>query len=355
MPARPAPSLRSWPAYLALSLLAALSLQAQPAARTADEKWSDLVQLTKANHGAAHSRAEAATAKQAQQVHLQKVANDAAKFARDHPGHPQSAEARRWEAKSRLTDALLGADTVSAAVSKLANEARCDSRLPVAERYEVAFLAEMAGEGDRRGKKDRATWLAAREQSARTLITEFPGQPGGYSLLLQAATRGTGAAAATAARDLVASSAPADLKAAAQDLLDRQALVGQTLAAATAGVLGAAKVFEPASGQPLIIYTWSPANPGSIGLAKELARLAPAGAVIVGINLGRDVAAAKATAAKLPGTQLYDGRGFDSPLVRLLRLTSAPLVYLVDRSGVIRRTDAHNDLAAQLAALKGKP
>ena len=118
-------ALTRWPV---LSLLAALSLQAQPAARTADEKWADFVQLTKANHGAVQSRAEAATAKQAQQVHLQKVANDAAKFARDHHGHAQAAEARRLEAKSRLTSALLDAAAPSAAVSALASEVRRDAR-----------------------------------------------------------------------------------------------------------------------------------------------------------------------------------------------------------------------------------
>lgn len=346
---------RALPALLVLlPFLTTLALQAQPAARTADEKWSDLVQLTKTNPGAAHSRAEAATAKQNQQAHLQVLANEAGKFVRDHPDHPQAAEARRWEAKSRLTSALLAADILPAAVSALATEVRRDARLPVEERYEVAFLAEMAGQ-DARRPKDRAAWLAVREQSARALIAEFPGQSGGYGLLLQVAGRRTGSAAATAARDLVASAAPAEIKAAAQDLLDRQALTGQTLAAATAGVLGGAQALKPVSGQPLILYTWSPANPGSISLAKELARLAPAGAVIIGLNLGRDVAAAQAAAAPLPGTQLYDGRGFDSPLVRWLRLTSAPLVYLVDRSGVIRSTDAQNDLAAQLAALEAKP
>ena len=343
---------RALPALLALFLLAALPLQAQPAAKTADEQWSDLVQLAKSLPRAASTRAEAAPAKAAQKAYLRTVAREAEKFTRDHPAHPQAAEARRWKAKSDLTAALLGAEAPTATEAALATEVRRDARLPVAARYEVAFLAEMAGETARH-LKDRAAALAAREQSARTLIAEFPGQPGGYGLLLQVAGRGTGASAATAARDLLASAAPSDIKAAAQDLLDRQALVGQTLATATAGVLGAAQVFEPARDKPLILYTWSPGNPGSIGLAKELARLAPAGAVIIGLNLGRDVPAAQAVAAQLPGVQLYDSRGFDSPLVRPLRLTTAPLVILVDRSGVIRSTDAQNDLAAQLAGLGG--
>lgn len=354
MPARPARLLRSLPALLTFSVLAVLPLQAQPAARTADEKWSDLVQLTKGHPAAAKSRTEVATAKQAQQAHLQVLANEAAKFARDNPTHSQVAEARRWEAKSRLTIALLDAGPPSAAVNALASEVRRDSRLPEAKRYEVAFLAEMAGEGGR-GSKDRPAWFAAREQSARTLIAEFPGQSGGYGLLLQVAGRRPGAPAASLARELTASTAPADIKTAAQDLLDRQALTGQTLATITSGVLGAAKLLEPSLGKPLILYTWSPANPGSIGLAKELARLAPADAVVIGINVSRDVPAAKAAAAQLPGVQLYDGRGFDSPLVRRLRLTSAPLVCLVDRVGIIRSTDAQNDLAAQLARLEGKP
>lgn len=346
---------RALPTLLVLlPFLAALPLQAQPAAKTADEQWSDLVQLAKMHPPAASTRAEATAAQAAQKAYLRTVAREAGKFTRENPGHAQAAEARRWEAKGGLTAALLDSAAPSATEAALATEVRRDARLPAAARYEVAFLAEMAGETARQ-LKDRAAMLAAREQSARTLIAEFPGQSGGYGLLLQVAGRGTGASAAALARELTASGAPADIKAAAQDLLDRQALVGQALTAATAGALGAAQVFEPAHDKPLILYTWSPANPGSIGLAKELARLAPAGAVIIGLNLGRDVPAASAAAALLPGTQLYNGRGFDSPLIRPLRLTTAPLVFLVDRSGVIRSTDAQNDLAAQLAGLEARP
>ena len=243
-----------------------LPLRAQPAGKNADEQWSDLVQLTKANPSAARTRAEAATTKVAQKNHLRTLAREAGKFTRDHPAHPQAAEARRWEAKSVLTAALLDAAAPSAAETALAAEVRRDTRLPAAARFEVAFLAEMAGETARH-LKDRAAALAAREQSARTLMAEFPAQPGGFSLLLQVAGRRTGAPAASLARELTASSAPADLKAAAQDLLDRQALVGRSLATATAGVLGAAKVFESAAGKTLILYTWSPGNPGSIEAA----------------------------------------------------------------------------------------
>lgn len=105
---------------------------------------------------------EAARARQ--KAHFKQLANDAAKFARDHQEHPKAAEAKHLEAKARLSASLLDPGSPEQAVLGLAQEVRADKRLPVAARFEVAALAELAAA---RQFKDRAPgWKAVRRARA---------------------------------------------------------------------------------------------------------------------------------------------------------------------------------------------
>lgn len=282
---------------------------------------------------------------------MAEIAANAAEFTRQFPADPRVNRARGLVSRSRLVVALLDGQEPSVELKTLADEARRDSDVSKEDRYEIAFLSEVASETSR-GGRDRSEWLQERKRTARTLIAEFPEMNGGYALLLQVAGRSESEAAEKLAWELIASQAAADTKAAALVLLERKALKGQTIGALASEVVGASSVFENAEGRPVIFYTWRPEDSGSIALAKELARRAPADAVIVGVNLSRDVPRAVAAAAELPGKQLYDCRGFDSPLVVRLRLTSTPLLYLADRKGVLRSTDAQNDLTAQIQNLE---
>ncbi len=101
----------------------------------------------------------------------------------------------------------------------------------------------------------------------------------------------------------------------------------------------------------VILYTWSASVAGSLALGRDLARVAPTGSLLVGLNVDADPAAAEAAAetGKLPGEQIYDPRGFDGPLAQALQLRRLGEVYVADRKGILRSVNARRgDLAGKI-------
>jgi hypothetical protein len=319
------------------------------AAQSAEADWARLQARAKSAPAGENSPGAAdparAVAQQRQKDHFEALAADAEKFAREHKGHAKEAGAKHLEAKALLSASLLDDAQGSPQRALAAADAvRQDPRQPAVARFEVAVLAERARE---RKFKDRAQWLAARESSARALLAEFPAEAGAHALLLELAQHHEGAKAAALARELLASAAPAPLKARADDLLVRQALVGQTLAEALRGVPGFDAILAPAAGRPVVIYAWAPESAGSAVLALDLAKHAPADTVFLGLNVSPAARDPRAAAQGLPGAQLFAGRAFDHPLARALRLDAPRLVCIADRAGRILVAGAPGNPAEQ--------
>ncbi len=283
---------------------------------------------------------------------LQAAEADRAFRAAD-PRHPEAKEARRREAKSRLLAALLGPDAPAPELLALAKEVRHDARLAAQDRFEVAALEEMAAAHGRRFQ-DRGEWLRHREERARKLIAEFGEVPAAYGHLLQVAEVNPGPRGVALAQQLVDSPAPAAMKAAAQDIVQRQSLPGRTLGDVIGGLPGAAALLEEAFNRPVVFYTWSPEDESGMARLKSLAAALPAEALVLGVNLGRDVPAALAAAARenLPGAQLYGARAHDSPVVRRLALTKPGLLYVARRDGVLLNLSQARDPSVALAGLE---
>lgn len=284
---------------------------------------------------------------------FQNAATRAKEFQEAFPDDPRAREARQLEAKSLLAAAMAGDNSKEGYASTLVSEVRSDARLSAKLRLEVVALAEIVRL--RQFAPDRKKFLSAHEESARSLIMEFPQESGGYeSLLRQAESHPDDAEAVRIARDLEKMPAPQSIKSSAQFFLDRQALVGRSLVEIADAALGKANPLSVAEGQGMIIYTWTVQSPGSIVQAKNLLKLA-GGSSLVGINLDQDTAAAKVSADEnsLPGLQIYDARGRAAPLVQALKLTSAFHVYVVDRQGLIQQVSAERgDLMGKLASAK---
>ena len=351
----------------AVWLASAVSLAAQtkpepanpsPTLSAADRAWLDVQMLATplpppANPPPQNPGPDDRSAQRRQRGERFRAAADRAKaFQQNHPDHPKAAEARQLEAKSLLNAAMAGDNSQEAHASALVTEIRHDSRLPAKLRLETVALADIVRV--RPLARERERFLAAHEESARSLIAEFPGEAGGYeSLLRQAQSHPEDAEAVRIARDVLKMPAPASVKDATQVFLDRHALVGQSLGDIAVAAVGKTNAIAEAKGQGVVIYTWSTKSPGSVAQARNLSKLAPAGAVLVGINLDQNMEAARAFAVKesLPGVQIYDARGLDSPLAQALKLDAAPHVYVADRQGVIREISAERgDLTRKFGA-----
>jgi len=347
-----------------LTLLLSSSLSgasAQPgpaaAAKKADEEWlalKDLGQPKSQSPGGPVSPAAAAQARQQFAVGLVRDADRLKEFRTTNPAHAGAKKAKRLEALLLVQAWRAGASSSASRRTQLVAEIRGDASLPAASRAEVAALAEHVAVAKRPGLS-RDGRLAAYEQAVRGLTAEFPELPNGYESLVQIAKDSSDAKAQAIARNVLGlAAAPATVKAEAQILLDRHALVGRPVAELVRPILGAANPIERAKGRPLVLYSWATFAAGSHALAADLAARTPAGVALVGLCLDfRDLAPAKAlaTAQKLPGEQLYDWLGRRGEVAERLKLTDPALAFVIDAGGIIRAVSAQRDLPATLAAL----
>lgn len=323
-----------------------LPLPEWPAGSQGKRDWEDLVELRKQAEpdGRITDRAEARMARIAGN---HSVADKAKEFYTRHPGDALAAEARRVEILS-LIDALEAGDASSSgrlegAVSVL----RSNNQIPTQIRAQgVAAFEFTRGLRDVRGFQAR---LDATERIARDLIREFPGESPPYEALWAVARARPQEESAKLAREILTSDAQARFKAAAQTLLDRYALLGRDLKSALdeSGLKALAKL---STGMPLIVYSWSTSEPGSLEFGRMIqARRFAA----LGVCLDEDTEAAGKVARSLGlgGEHLFDDNGLQGLAVARLKFSAAGQIYLVDEAGVIRDVRGGEDLEAKLAAL----
>lgn len=317
-----------------------------PAMSAADQKWARVRALMApppyiAPSGQAQGLEAQALAKQQQAQQYLRTADAAKAFAAEHPDHSQAKEARRVAAKSLLQAGMIGELSREREAKQLVEEVRRDQAIPAKARLELVSLSEIVRL--RPLMKDRVKFLAAQEKLSRELIVEFPQESDAYETLLRVAeNQPKDADAIRLAREVVAMPASADIKAAAQTLLDRHALVGQSLAAIAESALGKDNPISKVKGRGIVVYTWATFSPSSMNVSKHLAKSVPPDTQLVGINFDSDVAVAQAKAASegLPGELIYDARGFESPLAQALKFKRLGVVYVANRKGVVRSISA---------------
>jgi len=283
--------------------------------------------------------AQQAQERQEQLTHFLAIAEEARIFGRDHADHAQVAQV--LEAKSLLKAAFLGDDSREARRQALVSEIEGDKTLPTKDRFEVVAMAEHLLL--RELAKDALQARLTREESARYLMKEFPEERGGYAALLGAADiAGDRAQVLAVAREVLDSPAPFAAKAEARVLTGRYELIGKSLADVANTALGRDNWFEKTRGRQVLLYTWATWSQRSIAYAKELGVRVPPGVLIIGYNLDRDAAGARAVAAReaLPGEHYYNAGGVGAWPALLLKLNSAPLVYVTDEKGLIREVAA---------------
>lgn len=247
------------------------------------------------------------------------------------------------EATSLLNAVLLGDYSKEPRALALVAALRSNSQIPPKRRIEAIVRAELVRQ--RPLMADAAKLAAAREQSARDLIAEFPGEIEGYELFLRVVENEPDPAKATKlAQELLALAAPKAVREAAAMLMDRNDLIGKSLAPIVRKAIGSENPVVAAEGKRVILYTWASWSPGSYASAIRISENIEKKTILIGLNVDHDTTAARAIVDRegLPGLQMFDERGLDSPLVRALRLSSTLVVIETDADGVIKNINPHN-------------
>lgn len=343
-------------AFCSVFLVAAsaqTSANPPPAQSKADADWDTLrsaqanteVANVSVNDTADPASRKAARDKQAAKFAM--LADQAKDFYSKTPDHAHAHEARKFEVLALVQAAQAGDTAMEGRLETTAAIFRANMNIPAAIRVQGAGAVDFARE--MRKAKGKAGRIDAAERVARGLIAEFPTQPQGYESLLTLAGIFDNAKAGTVARELLASAAPDAIKTGAQVVLDRLALIGQSLSAVLEEA-GVGKGKWAKAGQASVVFSWATWSPGSVALGQMLAKRNIGKANVIAVNLDEDtVAAAKLEqSANLPGKSLYDERGLAGAVASRLKLTTAPQVYLVDSAGIIRDVRGGDDLEAKL-------
>ncbi len=293
--------------------------------------------------------AAAAAERSAKRDQLLREADKAAIDQKKEVGAVASA-LRYEEGRMRLLAELLSEGPVNDRALKIAFELRGDTSIPAINRLEVARLLQFA---ERKGRKfaDREEWQIQCEKDAQQLVREFPEEQSAHEGLLRVAMASSGPRSLSLARELAESTATDEIKRVAAEIIERQAITGRNIRALLEGIEGSEILISGFEGKRVVFYTWAPEEERSMARALQIAKAVKGGAVIVGINLGRDANEAMrvAQARGLPGQQLYGARGYDSPLVRCLLLTLPALTYAVETDGTVKNISAERDLGMALA------
>lgn len=273
------------------------------------------------------------------------TAGKAKDFFENYPDHPSAGEARCLEINSLLAVEADGGAGNPARLKKAVADLRSDPKAS----GEVKARGVSAFEYSRalQGTKSEAERRTAVKTTARMLVAEFPSEEPGYRALLAMARIAPAEETDALAREIVGSTAvPSEVKASAQILIERAALIGRPLAE----VLGSAGTEVMAKISPntaMIVYSWATWAPSSLELgAMIFDRQLPA----MGICLDEDVAAAQSLhrIGGFGGVLIYDSAGRNGALAQALRFDVPGHVYVVDAAGVIRDVRGGESLESKL-------
>ncbi len=147
------------------------------------------------------------------------------------------------------------------------------------------------------------------------------------------------------------------LKMRISDDLKRLGLLGRPLPLEFTSMQGTPVSIADFEGTVVVVYFFADWSPPSIAgledLAEVLRKFSDRKVRAIGISLDRSEAAAKVASgtAGLKIPVYFDGKSWESPLVRKFGVNALPTVWVVDRRGILRSLNAGENLADVVEAL----
>lgn len=311
-----------------------------------ERDWQELLESRKQTEREGREK-DGADGRAARIAGNRSVADKAREFYTTHSSDALAAEARRLEVLALIGALEEGDGASSGRLEQAVASLRSDRQVPAPIRAQGVAAFEFTRElREVRGLEAR---MDTTGRVARALIREFPGEAPGYEALWAVAKASPQQESAKLAQELLASDAPPPLKAAAQTLLARYALIGRPLASVLDGDSGLKALANLPTGTPLIVYSWASWGPGSLDFGRMIqARRFAA----LGVCLDQDIAEAGRLAHSLGlgGEHLFDERGLQGPAAARLNFSTAGQIYLVDEAGVIRDVRGGEDFETKLGA-----
>lgn len=347
----------------ALFVLPTIGAQLAIDARTA---WAQVQSAEKAIptipplHGRLPTKAELAEFRNKQTAATLAAADLARKFTRRFPSNLRTTDSQN------LCHRLL--DT---AIRRGAHD-----RLPEMRLLEKAILTRSnISENDRfRIRKSAITretaviqaqggdMMPTYEKATRELLRDFPTRPESYQMLYAVGVRSSGAKARKIAQEILAGGgASADLKKSARIILSRINRLGKPLRIKFEAIDGRKIDTAKMKGKVILIDFWATWSAPSISRLEQLERIQQKyqdkEVAILGISFDHQRQALSAYVAhrKLAWPQHFDNGSKVKTLREILNVDQIPSLWVLDKKGVLRSTNAHQNLGELLAQLIAEP
>jgi thiol-disulfide isomerase/thioredoxin len=311
----------------------------------ADATWAELVKSIKAPQASPQ------------------LADQLRDFYQKYPNHAKASSA--WVKEQSLRQAAAGAPKPAPAVA-VAPPATVDHSL-AAQVHQAKVRINKAHQHSPEAA------LGEMERSGRKLVDQFPKDPAGWMILADAA-QGFGGEKARQLYGLIAAKAPtAELKRTAADRLialhtpapsgapaqrvARPSGPFKPLSLAFTATDGRAVDLSQMAGKVVLIDFWAtwcgPCLAEIPNVKKAYNELHEKGFEIIGVSFDNDIETMKKFVAvnEMPWPQYCDGGGWKSAINKDFAINAIPTMYLVDKNGVLRETDARVGLIEKVRAL----
>jgi hypothetical protein len=325
----------------AVAIVFSLRVQAQGAPTVADVAWGNVLSLARpatpptSTGKKTLAQVEAERAQQAAQ--FRQAATAAKNFYIANPTHKKVAEAKKLEASLGLQGVRDDNAAHEAAALEVASAYRQSAANTIADRVEIAALAERVQSRAKLGGKIFGTGPAELEKIAGKLRTEFGDVAPVFDFYADVARGADMVTAKRIATSLSAWPAGPRAKADAQAILARDALIGRPLAGTLTAIDGPPINLAQQKDRLTVIYVWGASNPRGMAPLASYRKSIPAGTQLLYLAIGGTAEQARiaAASAPVPGVTCYEARGANGPTTAQLRILRAPYVYVLDRAGLV--------------------
>jgi hypothetical protein len=317
--------------------------QKRPLTGNPDADWTDISGRAKGTPLAsatvdAKSPADKKPDVKRQTQNARDVAQNAKDFYTQYPNHPKASDARKLEAISALHGVEDGDPAQEQAALALAKAYRDNRSNRDGDRLDVALAAERvkvsASAKTRRTVPRTSEW----EQMADTLRAEFGDQPQLHDYYARLARDGDMFTAKRIATNLSQWKVAAGVKAEAQTVLDRHALLGRPLNLTATGSDGSTIDFAQLKGSVTVVFLWpGAASPDVQNKLKRFRSSVPPGTNFVYLAIGGDQTKLAAAAANQPirGRTCAVAAARIKPALDALKARDLPYLYVLNAKGLL--------------------
>lgn len=325
-----------------------------PQRKAAWQKVSDSVALAyKSSRESAKTAGERKLKRDERADQLVRSSIEAKAFYLLYPNDPQAGEAKKIEILSLLDSARLGRQSSESSAVELGNAYRVDKNQLRENRFEVAAAIERYQLSKKIERELRAK-PAEYEKLADGLRKEFGDIPQVHGFYLGAAKEVEMVSSSRIATKVLEMRPSAHFKDEAEKITSRFGLVGRPLPLVLKTVDGEKFETSATQGGVTVLYFWNALqNEKNSPFAAASAAKLKFGSDVKWIYVGMPATAAQVSAMKarapFPGIHCYDDGGPQSALAQRLHIQSTPIVFVLNRHGVLSGYGRVDELPTLLA------